>query len=209
MRHLADLLLSLAGRAEAPRALDAESLDRIVGGPVRRAASLLDDESARRLHALGASLRDALLGVPVRRVPRHGDFKLENVLGRPFAPETFRILDWELWTPCGLPLLDAWHLVASNRAREQGCSMGKAVERWLVPGELAVSERGVIEALGRELDARYVALSPLLYWLDRVGPVAARGAWPQGGWERANLLPVLDTGIGLVERTVHAPLASV
>jgi hypothetical protein len=42
------------------------------------------------------------------------------------------------------------------------------------------------------LDPRYVALTPLLYWLKRIGPVAARGSWPAPGWERRNVLAVLD-----------------
>jgi hypothetical protein len=42
------------------------------------------------------------------------------------------------------------------------------------------------------LDPRYVELSPVLYWLDRIGPVAARGGWPAPHWETTNVAQVLD-----------------
>ena len=125
-------------------------------------------------------------------VPRHGDLKLENVLGDAAHPEGLRILDWELFAPLGLPLLDLWHLIVSRRARATGCSMGAAVRRWLLPRDLTAVERGVVQRLGRDLDPRYVEVSPVLYWLDRLGPVAARGGWPAGGWERSNVVQVLE-----------------
>src|SRR5262249_19002773 len=135
---------------------------------------------------------DALRDVPVPLVLRHGDFKLENVLGAPDDESTWRILDWELWTPRGLPLLDAWHLIAARRAREADCSMGTVVRRWLLPGQLEPFEKQLIARCAQGLDARYVEVSPILYWLDRIGPIAARGAWPSAGWETANIAPVLE-----------------
>jgi hypothetical protein len=137
-------------------------------------------------------LHQHLEGVPVPSVARHGDFKLENVLGVPSAPESLRILDWELWSPSGLPLLDLWHLLVSRRARAAGQALGTTIARWLLPGALSPEERSLVERASSGLDPRYVSVSPLLYWLDRIGPVAARGTWPARGWARVNVLGVLD-----------------
>jgi hypothetical protein len=145
------------------------------------------------MRAVGHHLFATLRGVAVPLVPRHGDFKLENVLGRATVPESWRVLDWELSVARGLPLLDAWHLIASRRARDHGCAMGTAVRRWLLAGALAPHERALLERLARGLDPRFVEVSPILYWLDRIGPVAARGAWPEPGWEMTNVARVLDS----------------
>jgi aminoglycoside phosphotransferase len=197
MASLGDLLSTLARLGSPARPLDEETLDRICAAPLRRAAALVDAPLAQRLLALGARLQTQLRGVPVPLVPRHGDFKLENVFGVPSAPEQARLLDWELWAPVGLPLLDAWHLVASRRARDAGCPLGTAVQRWLLSDELTDWERAIVARLARGLDPRYVALSPWLYWLDRIGPVAARGNWPTPAWEQANVIPVVDAAESL------------
>ena len=55
---------------------------------------------------------------------------------------------------------------------------------------VAVRQHAQVEAAG--LDPRYVELSPVLYWLDRIGPIAARGRLPRAGWADANVLRVLD-----------------
>jgi hypothetical protein len=192
MHALCGYLEALAQLGEAARPLDAAAFDRHVGAPIRRAARLLPPELAQRLHALEERLGAALAGVPVALVPRHGDFKLENVLGTPQALDRLRVLDWELWSPSGLPLVDLWHLLASRRARGAGLAMGLVVRDWLLPGAFSDTERGLVERLGRGLDPRYVAVSPWLYWLDRIGPIAARGRWPLPGWERANVVAVLE-----------------
>ena len=80
--------------------------------------------------------------------------------------------------------------------------MGETVRRWILPVNLDADERKVLDALSSDLDPRFVAAAPLLYWLDRMGPIAARGAWPSTAWERANVLRVLEVVETAVE--VHA-----
>ena len=189
---LGGCLETFAALGTPARSLDAAALDAHIGASFRDATRLLPAPLAERLNAVRTRLLDALRDVPVPLVPRHGDFKLENVLGRADAPESWRVLDWELWMPRGLPLLDAWHLIASRRSRDAGCAMGSAVRRWVLAGDLSAPERALLGRLSRGLDPRYVAVAPLLYWLDRVGPVAARGAWPAPGWVAANVTPVLE-----------------
>jgi hypothetical protein len=189
---LGDLLATWVAAAEPPRRLDDATLERTCGAPIRAACTLLPAELGRRLDAARARLYDSLRGVPVALVPRHGDLKLENVLGDPAAPATWRVLDWELWTPRGLPLLDALHVVASKRGRDAGCSMGTAVTRWLLSPALSPAEKRFLERMAAGLDPRYVAAAPVLYWLDRIGPIATRGAWPHPGWEQANVAAVLE-----------------
>jgi hypothetical protein len=188
---LGDVLSAWRAMGEPARPLDDAMLERACGAPIRAASALLPRELAERLHAARARLYDSLRGVPVPLVPRHGDFKLENVFGDAADPQSWRLLDWELWTPRGLPLLDALHLVASRRARDAGCAMGTAVRRWILPAAFGSVERQFLERAASGLDARYVEAAPLLYWLDRIGPIAERGVWPQPGWEQANVAAVL------------------
>jgi hypothetical protein len=196
MHRLCGALETLAALGVPARRLDVEALDRHIGAPVRRTAVLLDRELAQRLHSIGERLSEQLAGVSVPLVPRHGDFKLENVLGTPQTPDSLRVLDWELWSQDGLPLLDLWHLLASRRSRDAGWPMGRVVREWLLPGAFSEPEGRMIERLAAGLDRRYVEASRWLYWLDRLGPVAARGAWPQLGWERVNVIPMLEMELG-------------
>jgi len=198
--QLGDYLGHLASLGQPARALDDAGLAVLCGNALGAASALLPRTLAERLQVVRARLYDALRGVPVPLVPRHGDFKLENVLGDAARPETWRVLDWELWTAQGAPLLDAWHLVASRRARDAGCAMGSAVRRWLLAGELNPHEHQLVQRLAQGLDPRYVELSPVLYWLDRIGPIAARGDWPTPAWASTNVAQVLDV---LVARTVE------
>lgn len=191
--ELAGFLQALAFLAGPAERLDAAALDRLVGGAIRTATPLLEDGPAQRLRDLGSCLIEELASMRLPLVPRHGDFKLENVFGDPTCPGSWRVLDWELWSSRGLPLLDLWHLIASRRGRAAGVSMGEAVRRWLLPRDLSPDETQLVERLSRGLEPRYVELSPILYWLDRVAPIAARGAWPRRGWEASNVLGVLES----------------
>lgn len=197
----AAFLSALAALEDRPQSLTIDFLERTSGAAVRATCALLAPDPAHKLQSLWESLVDRLSGAVVPLVPRHGDFKLENILGEPGA-STMRVLDWELWSPRGLPLLDAWHLIGSRRARAAGISMGESVCRWILPVDLDASERNVLRALSNDLDPRFVAAAPLLYWLDRLGPIAARGAWPSPAWERANVLRVLEVVQPALE--VHA-----
>lgn len=190
--ELGDYLAQLAALGTPARPLDEAGLNVLCGNALGAASALMPRAFAERLQSVRTHLYEALRGVPVPLVPRHGDFKLENVLGEAGRTDTWRVLDWELWQPQGAPLLDAWHLVASRRARDAGCAMGSAVRRWLLAGELNAHERALVQRLAQGLDPRYVELSPVLYWLDRIGPVAARGGWPAPQWETANVAQVLD-----------------
>jgi hypothetical protein len=101
-------------------------------------------------------------------------------------------LDWELWKPDGLPLLDLLHLLLSRRRRLGGYSIGGSICRWLLTGDFAPWERHLIEGLSQRLDRDYVRATPVLYWLERIAPIAERGAWPHDGWAQANVEQVIE-----------------
>jgi len=117
---------------------------------------------------------------------------LENALGNPAEIKSLRVLDWELWRPDGLPLLDLVHLLVSRQRRLGGYSIGGGICRWLLEWNFSAWEKQLIDRLASDLDRRYIAAIPVLYWLERVGPVAQRGAWPGNGWLEANVVQVLD-----------------
>lgn len=191
IRHLTGLLRAFQEQgvplraAEHPRLLQFDA-------SVESIARLLPTDLAQRLQEVWRQTVRTLEDVEVPRVPQHGDCKLENVLGDPRRIQHLHVLDWELWTSAGLPLLDVLHLLLSRRRRTQGVSIGGSICRWLLDGELADWEKRILDELSQGLDRRYVDSLPLLYWVERVGPVAARGAWPDEGWLRANVLPVIE-----------------
>jgi hypothetical protein len=187
----AAFLHALASIGEPPRALGAEFLERTSGASVRASCALLPPDLACKLQGRWEACLEQIMGVAVPLGPRHGDFKLENLLGEP-GTGTMRVLDWELWSPRGLPLLDALHLIGSRRARAAGVSMGEMVRRWILPQDLEHHERHLLRSLSSHLDPRFVAAAPFLYWLDRLGPIAARGAWPSGAWAQTNVIRVLE-----------------
>ena len=189
---LGDVLAAWAASATPARALDDASFERLCGAAIRAAAALSPPDTARRLQALRERLATTLAEIELPLVPRHGDLKLENVLGDPETPPSWRVLDWELWTLRGLPLLDALHVVVSRRARDAGCAMGTAVRRWLLGGALDEAETRFLDRAAGGLDPRFVAVAPILYWLDRMGPIAERGSWPDPGWAQHNVTAVLD-----------------
>ena len=192
MCDLVEFLERLGRCGGSPRRLAPPELESLCAAPFRSIEALVEPRVARHLHAFAGQLLQTLQGLRVPLVPRHGDFKLENVLGEPSRLARLRVLDWELWCERGLPLLDLWHLIVSRRQRRAGCSLGEAVRRWLLPGDLTRDEAGLVERLSRGLDPGYVEISPVLYWLDRVGPVAERGAWPSEAWQHQNVVQVLE-----------------
>jgi aminoglycoside phosphotransferase (APT) family kinase protein len=131
-------------------------------------------------------------GIEIPIVPQHGDCKLENVLGDPQRPMQLRLLDWELWRPDGLPLLDLLHLLLSRRRRQSGYSIGGSICRWLLPGDFAPWEQALIDGLTQGLERQYVRAAPVLYWLQRVAPIVERRSWPHDGWAQANIEQVIE-----------------
>jgi hypothetical protein len=152
----------------------------------------LPADLAQRLQEVWRQTVRTLEDVSIPSVPQHGDCKLENVLGDPQRIQHLRLLDWELWKQDGLPLLDLLHLLLSRRRRDQGVSIGGSICRWLLVGELDDWEKRLLDEQAQGLDRRYVAALPLLYWLERIGPVAERGRWPTQAWARSNVHQVIE-----------------
>jgi hypothetical protein len=188
--HLAGMLMTLKQFQSEP-ASPHSWLGRYEG-TIRDMSRLLPPVLAQRLQQLWRNTVRNLADVEVRSVPQHGDCKLENALGNPAEIKNLRVLDWELWRPDGLPLLDLVHLLVSRQRRLGGYSIGGGICRWLLDWNFSTWEKQLIDSLASDLDRSYVAAIPVLYWLERVGPVAQRGAWPGNGWLEANVVQVLD-----------------
>lgn len=186
VERLGEFLRAMHTASSESVRLGRASLDALCGSDVRRIQALLDADLAHRLQATLEGAIQTLEGASIPLVPRHGDFKLDNVLGTPRRPSSLRVIDWELWAPRGLPLLDAVHLVVSRARRREGIALGDAIGRWLEHG-LAPDDQRWVERVAPGVDPRYERLLPFLYWLDRIGPAAARGAWPSPAWAHVNV----------------------
>jgi hypothetical protein len=189
-QHLAELLGHY--QRSATVSTDIAELQVRLQSQVDKVCALLSSDLAQALQEIWRRTVRNLEGVRIPLLPQHGDCKLENVLGDPRRPTELRLLDWELWKPDGLPLLDLLHLLLSRRRRLGGYSIGGSICRWLLTGDFAPWERHLIEGLSQRLDRDYVRATPVLYWLERIAPIAERGAWPHDGWAQANVEQVIE-----------------
>lgn len=115
-----------------------------------RFASLIE-AAALRNPALAADLRElnqplfaALRGLDVPAVLQHGDYKVENVLYDPRDRRVTGVIDWELATLHGLPLLDPLYLVIYNR-QIRGDDGFDVLRQVLVDDQLSAAERASLE----------------------------------------------------------------
>jgi len=190
MEYLHEFLEALANLS-GPEQTASTLVEQLYGDKFIAVKHLLQPSSAQHLQLLWEITHKRLHSTKIPLVPRHGDFKLENALGNPIQPRSLRVLDWELWSEQGLPLLDSIHLLLSRRRRECGASIGAAIRRWLLHGGLDSTEKRLLQGLTVSLDPEYVNSIPFLYWLDCTGPIALQGQWPSGEWARRNVYEVL------------------
>jgi aminoglycoside phosphotransferase (APT) family kinase protein len=115
------------------RSLTAEEYDALVGSAFVTAAKRASEGDAIRLHALESYVRARLMDQRWALGPTHGDFKAGNIIvGRDGAFSG--IIDWDLWSPVGLPMIDLMALCMYEDARDQDRHLGESYVEGLLGG---------------------------------------------------------------------------
>jgi hypothetical protein len=113
-RNALDFVIDLHRASAAPCAMDASAHAARIG-VLLAAAAARNPPLAAELRSLDEPLQARLSGLNIPKVWQHGDYKVENVLYDQRTRVLTGVIDWELATRDGLPLLDPLYLIIYNR----------------------------------------------------------------------------------------------
>jgi hypothetical protein len=109
-----DFVIDLHRASAVPCTMDA-SVHAARIGVLLAAAAARNPPLAAELRSLEEPLQARLSGLNIPKVWQHGDYKVENVLYDQRTRSLTGVIDWELATRDGLPLLDPLYLIVYNR----------------------------------------------------------------------------------------------
>lgn len=128
----------------------------------------INDEYKYKLKRIEDFLRKALLGKPLKTVWFHGDYKIENVLFDAKKWEISGLIDWDLSSREGLPLLDIFYLMAYRHTLNKK-SVLQVFAEWFFGQNFTKSEIGIINrychAIGGSGDLRLLLV---VFWAHHV-----------------------------------------
>jgi len=182
-----------------PRIVDESLLEHVLGTPVEEVRSAMPKlREGARAAAVDHIERDVTASLAGRTVPVgwiHGDFAPTNILFSEEGTTVSGVVDWELATPAGLPLLDVLQLLISTRMLLGSCELGDVVAGLLEGDGWGPEEAAVLAAAASGLPGEPLELRPLLLlcWLDHVrGNLRKSRRYLRSPlWSRANVDPVL------------------
>lgn len=187
--------LHLATRREVQ--IDTKVYDSLVGGLLAGARDR-HPGCAQVLAQIDLRLRAALLGRTMPLVWMHGDYKIENVGIDRDSRQPVAIIDWELATQAGLPLIDLKYLLIYNRIIRGGGPFDAVYRTVAEGGAWSRKESRLldqyVERLGLDGELRQV-LRVLLV----VHAVSARFQYDMANpSERRRVIELLETGRDLL-----------
>jgi hypothetical protein len=189
-----EVLDALRRSTEALVAIDETEFSRLCGAWLVELRSIVQEGLRPTLEALERWLRGALLGTTLPLGWQHGDLDFANLLYRP-DDSVVGVIDFEVFEPRGLPLLDLLFLLARRPIRRRHLTFGTIFTRSILTRNLPPLEAGL---LAREMriigadDRAYRALA-LCCWLNHLR--LRRDSWlvRSPSWLEANLHAVVDS----------------
>jgi aminoglycoside phosphotransferase (APT) family kinase protein len=165
-----------------PNVLDDATFERAFAAPLRRIRAFAAGPELRVLDGLTEHVR-AAMGEPLPFVWSHGDFAAGNCLYHP-PGRLSAVVDWELFSTTGLPLLDVLQCMPIPRETNSHPSWQR-FDRvlWFLRHDPSFeSSPELSDYAGRmALSTRIVRALLVLYWIDHVSNrVAAR--WTDPAW---------------------------
>jgi len=189
----ADALRRLRRATEVPVRIDAAEFERLCGAWHRDLSTLVTDEQRAMLDRVAHVVADTLLDTTLPLGWYHGDYDFANLLYGP--DDSLRgILDFDLFEPRGLPLVDLMVLLARRRVRREKLGFGQIFLDVILPRALSPLEaqllREEMDTIGAD-DRVYRALA-LYCWLEHLR--LRRESWlvRSPRWRRENLDAVVD-----------------
>jgi aminoglycoside phosphotransferase (APT) family kinase protein len=189
----AGVLSALRRATERPVTIDDDEFERLCGRWLSELEHCVDAERRPVLDRVGHVLRHALIGRTVPLGWYHGDYDFANLLYGP-RDEVSGIIDFDLFDPRGLPLVDHMVLLARRPVRHGKVDFGALFLNSILPRAFPPFEGSLMEreiaAVGAD-DDLYRALA-LFAWLDHVR--LRRRSWlvRSPRWRRDNVDVVLD-----------------
>jgi aminoglycoside phosphotransferase (APT) family kinase protein len=190
--YAARVLRALRRLTEQRTVIDDEEFVRLCGGWLGTLRTTVDAELAGTLERVERCLRRTLVGTRLPLGWHHGDFNFANLLYAPDDTVT-GILDFEVFDPLGLPLIDLLLILAHHPIRRQGRPIGTLFTGSILTRDLPPVEAGLLAdelgLLGAD-DELYRALA-LCCWLGHLR--LRRDSWlvRSPAWLDANLRAVL------------------
>jgi aminoglycoside phosphotransferase (APT) family kinase protein len=191
--NAATALCGLRRATEEPVRIDSAEFDRLCGGWLAELRAVVRDESRPGIDAIESHLDRTLRGAVLPLGWHHGDYDFANLLYGP-DDDVSAVLDFEVFEPRGLPLIDLMVLLARRPIRQKGHAFGTLFARSILTRTLPPLEAGLLERevalLGFDADL-YRALA-LCCWLNHLR--LRRDSWlvRSPSWLDANLHEVLD-----------------
>ena len=192
--NAAEALRQLRRATETPVRIDRAEYNRLCGAWLAELKDLVDEPDRPAIDAIARLLEDALLGTTLPLGWYHGDYDFANLLYGPDDALT-GILDFELFDPHGLPLIDLLLLLARRPIRDKRLSFGT-----LFVGSILVRDFPPLEAELLETEMKVLGIDERLYraialccWLNHLR--LRRDSWliRSPSWLASNLLEVVES----------------
>ena len=195
----AEVLCALRRATETPVLMDAAALNALCLQWLDELCGLVAEERRAPLVAMARFLERTLAGTTLPLGWHHGDYDFANLLYGPDDAVT-GVLDFEVFSARGLPLIDLMVLLARRPIRQRGFAFGTLFARAILGRTLPPLEKGILEREMQTLgvdEALYQALA-LCCWLNHLR--LRRDTWlvRSPSWLDENLHEVLE----IVRRTL-------
>jgi hypothetical protein len=192
--NAAEVLRQLRRATEVPTRLDRPEYDRLCGAWLSELKDLVSAEHRGALDGITAVLETTLLGATLPLGWYHGDYDFANLLYGA-GDRITGILDFEIFDPHGLPLIDLLLLLARRPIRTGGLAFGTLFVRSILQRELPPLEAKLLAAemdtLG--IDDRLYRAIALCCWLNHLR--LRRDSWlvRSPSWLESNLHEVVES----------------
>ena len=192
--NAAEVLRQLRRATERPTRIEDAEFQRVCGGWLDELRQVVRGGSRGALDTIESVLRSELVGNTLPLGWHHGDYDFANLLYGPDDSVT-GILDFEVFEPQGLPLIDFLVLLARRPIRRQGFAFGTLFVRSILERKLPPLETELLEREMRTLgvdEPLYRALA-LCCWLNHLR--LRRDSWlvRSPSWLDDNLHTVIDS----------------
>jgi aminoglycoside phosphotransferase (APT) family kinase protein/SAM-dependent methyltransferase len=193
-----DLIAGFHSQTARPTKFDAGLFDRHFEAIFADIKASVDRDAAKGLDCIIDSVRERLCSLSIPLVFMHGDYKSENLVMDPSTGAINGVIDWDMSSELGLPLLDVCYLLAYRHVTHDNMRFSDSIislMRLNPKGPDARILDGYRKAIGLDIEA----LNPLIlmFWLHHIGQRFGRAFRQYRPWMKENFYSILPTALKL------------